>query len=55
MCSNKEAIENAVASIKMEGFTVSEQSKQWCEKYLNHEITFDEYLARALKQVGVSV
>lgn len=54
MCTNKEAVENAAASIKMEGFAVSEQSKQWCEQLLNHEITFEEYLARALKQVGVS-
>ena len=55
MCSNREAIENATASLEMEGFKVSEQSKIWCEKLLNKEITFDEYLAFALKQVGVSV
>lgn len=54
MCTNKEAVENAAASIEMEGFNVSEQSKLWCEQLLNHEITFEEYLARALKQVGVS-
>lgn len=54
MCSNREAIENATASLEMEGFKVSEQSKIWCEKLLNKEITFDEYLAFALKQVGVS-
>ena len=52
--TNKEAVENAAASMEMEGFQVSEQSKLWCEQLLNHEITFDEYLARALKQVGVS-
>ena len=54
LCTNKEAVENAAASIEMEGFNVSEQSKLWCEQLLNHEITFEEYLARALKQVGVS-
>lgn len=54
MCTKKEAIENAAASIEMEGFTISEQSKEWCEKYLNHEISFDEYLTFALKQIEVS-
>ena len=43
MCTNKEAIENAAASVEMEGFKVSEQSKVWCEQLL------------ALKQVGVTV
>lgn len=54
MCTNKEAIENAAASVEMEGFKISEQSKVWCEQLLNHEITFDQYLALALKQAGVS-
>ena len=54
MCTNKEAIENAAASVEMEGFKVSEQSKVWCEQLLNQETTFDQYLALALKQAGVS-
>ena len=55
MCTNKEAIENAIASMKMEGFVVSEQSKQMFEQLLNHEITFKEYLSLALKKVGITV
>ncbi len=54
MCTNKEAVENAAASIEMEGFIISEQSKILCEKLLNNEITFEEYLAFALKQAGVN-
>ncbi len=54
MRSNREAIENAAASIEMEGFIITEQNKAWCEKLLNNEITFDEYLKYALKQVGVT-
>lgn len=53
MCTIKEAIENAAASIEMEGFSISEQIKKWCEKYLNREFTFEQYLALAFKQVGV--
>ena len=53
MCTNKEVLENATASVEMEGFKVSEQSKVWCEQLLNHESTFDQYLALALKRVGV--
>ena len=54
MCTKKEAIENAAASVEMKGFTVCEQSTEWSEKLLNHEITFEEYLALALKKVGVT-
>ena len=54
MCTNKETIENAAASVEMEEFKVIEQSKVWCEQLLNHEIIFDQYLALALKQAGVS-
>lgn len=53
LCTIKEAIENAAASIEMEGFSISEQIKKWCEKYLNREFTFEQYLALAFKQVGV--
>jgi hypothetical protein len=54
MCSNREAIENAAASVEMEGFKITEQDKKWCEKLQNKEITFDEYLSYALKQAGVT-
>lgn len=54
MFNNREAIENAAASVEMEGFKITEQDKQWCEKLQNKEITFDEYLAYALRQAGVT-
>lgn len=40
----KKAMENAEASINMEGFTVSESCKELCEKLMKKEITFEEYL-----------
>ena len=49
-----EAIENATASLEREGFSVTDQDKQWCEKLLNKEITFDDYLAYALKKSGIT-
>ncbi|MBQ7504777.1 MAG: hypothetical protein IJT79_05605 [Ruminococcus sp.] len=54
MPNNIEAIENATASLEMEGFSVTDQDKQWCEKLLNKEITFDDYLAYALKKSGIT-
>ncbi len=54
MCSREKAIENAVASVEMEGFHVDEQTKIMCEKLLKNEITFEEYLAFTLKSVGVT-
>lgn len=36
------AIENAVASVEMEGYQIDEQSKEWCKKLLLNEITMEE-------------
>ena len=38
------AMANAEASINMEGLTVSDSCKQLCQKLLQKEITFEEYL-----------
>ena len=37
-------MKNAEASINMEGLYVSDSCKKLCEKLLNKEITFDEYI-----------
>ncbi|MBO5357629.1 MAG: antitoxin VbhA family protein [Clostridia bacterium] len=39
------SMNNAEASINMEGFYVSEESKELCRRLLNKEISFDEYLS----------
>ena len=54
MCSREKALENAVASVEMEGFKVDEETKEMCAKLLKGEITFEEYLAYSLKSVGVT-
>ena len=40
----QKAMENAEASINMEGLYVSDLCKELCEKLLKKEITFDEYM-----------
>ena len=40
----KKALENAEASINMEGLYVSDLSKELCEKLLKKEISFEEYV-----------
>lgn len=40
----KKAMANAEASINMEGLYVSDFCKELCEKLLNKEITFEEYM-----------
>jgi fructose-1-phosphate kinase PfkB-like protein len=42
--SLKKAMDNAEASINMEGLYVSDSSKELCEKLLKKEITIDEYI-----------
>lgn len=41
--SVEKAIETAVASVEMEGYQIDEQSRIWCKKLLNNEITFEQY------------
>ena len=40
----RKAMDNAEASINMEGLHVSEFCKELCEKLLKKEITFEEYI-----------
>lgn len=54
MCSREKAIDNAVASVEMEGFKVDKETRELCAKLLKGEITFQEYLALSLKSVGVT-
>ena len=45
----KKAMKNAEASINMEGLTVSDLSKELCEKLLKNEITLEEYIINVTK------
>ena len=40
----QKAMENAEASINMEGLYVSDLCKELCKKLLNKEITLEEYI-----------
>ena len=40
----QKAMENAEASINMEGLYVSDLCKEFCKKLLKKEITFEEYM-----------
>ena len=54
MCSREKAVENAVASVEMEGFHVDKETKKMCERLLKGEITYDEYLAFVLQSLTVT-
>lgn len=49
----EKAINNAAASVEMEGFYVDEECKEWCREYLRDEITMDEYMKRLLEKVWI--
>lgn len=40
----EQIIENAAASVEMEGYTIDSKSKEWCQKLLRNEITIQEYI-----------
>lgn len=50
---NEKAINNATASIEMEGFAILSEYKKLCEKLLNKEITMTEYIAavKAIQEI----
>lgn len=52
--SYDKAIENAVASVEMEGYQIDEQSKEWCKKLLLNEITMEEYIELVKLKAGVT-
>lgn len=47
----KKAMDNAEASINMEGLQVSRRGRELCEKLLKKEITFEEYMKRIVNGV----
>lgn len=48
------ALKNAAASLEMEGFVVMPEYKKLCEKLLNKEITFSEYIAEIKTIQGIT-
>ena len=47
------AIENAVASVKMEGYTVDSECVQWCKQLLENKISMEQYIALVKQKLGV--
>ena len=47
--SNDLALANAIASVEMEGLYLSDEGYELCRKYSNNEITWDEFLVKALE------
>ena len=50
----EQIIENAAASVEMEGYTIDSKSKE-CQKLLRNEITMQEYISLVKKKAGVKV
>lgn len=48
------AIENSAASVKMEGYQIDEQCKDWCRKLLQGELTMEEYIVLVKQRAGVT-
>ena len=51
--STAKIINNAAASIEMEGFVVTNEYKVLCEKLLRKEITMAEYIEQIKKSQGI--
>ena len=48
------AVDNAVASVEMEGFRISEEAKALCMQVLNGQMDKDTYIALAMQRAGVA-
>lgn len=51
--TNEKAIKNSIASVEMEGFSVSAECVAWCDKLLNNEITMEQYIEFVKQYAGV--
>lgn len=49
-----EIVASALMSVRMEGFTLSDDDISLCERLAQHNITLDEYLSIVLTSVGAS-
>ena len=49
------AIENAVASVKMEGFQIDNESVFWCKELLEGKIDLEQYLYLVKQKSGIAV
>ena len=52
---NEKAMNNAAASLAMEGFVVAPEYKALCEKLLNKEISMEQYIAAVKSMQGIHV
>ena len=50
--SNDLALANAIASVEMEGLYLSDAGYELCRQYSNNEITWNEFLTKALELVN---
>ncbi len=46
-------VNNACASVEIEGYTIDEQCRAWCKQLLKKEITFEEYILLVKEKSGV--
>ncbi len=48
------SVNEAAASLEMEGFHVDREAMRWCEQVLQNKMTKEEYLKRVLAKAGVA-
>ena len=50
--SNELALANAIASVEMEGLHLSDEGYELCRQYSDNELTWTEFLIKALEIVN---
>lgn len=51
--SIEKAIEIAAASVEMEGFKIDEKSREWCQLFLQREISIEQYILLTKDKIEV--
>ena len=54
LMSNDKAIQNAAASVEMEGYQIDNECIQWCKKLLEKEIDMKQYITLVKQKAGVN-
>ena len=54
MKTNEQIIQNAEASLRMEGLCASEDARRDCERVLSGDMTHEQYLTRVRNRYGLA-
>lgn len=54
MSDKEKILNNSIASLEMEGFDISEESKTFCQELLENKINISQYIKKVKELQGIA-